>query len=56
MKMSPEKMVLLASSITVELCKGKTLEEIIDLKNLFNLINCNLQTYYQQFINNRLEK
>ena len=50
MNMSPEKLIALASSISLEIANGKTVEEINEIRNLFSLIASNLQTYNQQKI------
>ena len=48
MEMSPQKMIALASSIAIEIVKGKTIGEINEISNLLGLINSNLHTYCQQ--------
>ena len=50
MNISPEKMILIASSISLEIVKDKSLEEINSIRNLLNLICSNLQSYTQQKI------
>ena len=50
MYMSPEKLIVLASSISLEIIKGKTADEISEIRNLLSLIASNLSTYGQQKI------
>ena len=45
---SPEKLILLASTITLEIVKDKSVDEINACKNLFSLIANNLSSYCQQ--------
>ena len=45
---SPEKLVLLASSISIEISKDKTIDEINEIKNLLSLIANNLQAICSQ--------
>lgn len=44
MACNDEELVLLATSIAMELAKGKTEEEIEDLRNLVNQISCSLSS------------
>ena len=54
---SPEKLVLLASSISIEISKDKNIDEINEIKNLLSLIANNLQAIVsQKTINNILSK
>ena len=54
---SPEKLVLLASSMSIEIAKDKTIEEINEVKNLLSLIANNLQAIVsQKTLNNILSK
>lgn len=46
--MSPEKLILIASTISLELVQDKSAEEINFIKSLLSLICNNLQTYYFQ--------
>lgn len=39
-----EKLVLLATSIAMELARGLELEELEDLRNLVNQVSCSLTT------------
>lgn len=48
MNISPEKIVLIAAIIALDIADGKSIEEINTYKNLFNAISCNLQTYCHQ--------
>ncbi|MBO7527375.1 MAG: hypothetical protein J6T74_05690 [Clostridia bacterium] len=48
--MSPEKLIVIASSISLEIIKGKTTDEISEIRNLLSLIASNLSTYCQQKI------
>ena len=47
-KLSPERLILVASSISLEIAKGKTLQEINAYKNFFSLISNNLSAIAQQ--------
>lgn len=42
MSCTDEELVLLATTIAMELAKGKSQEEIEDLRNLVNQISCSL--------------
>lgn len=54
---SPEKLVLLASSISIEIAKDKSIDEINEIKNLLSLIANNLQAIVsQKTFNNILSK
>lgn len=44
MACSDEELVLLATSIAMELAKNLNEEEIIELRNLINQISCSLST------------
>lgn len=46
--MSPEKIIVLASSIALEIVKDKSVNEINEIKNILSLVASNLQTYCQQ--------
>ena len=48
MNMSPEKIIVLASSIALEIVKDKSVNEINEIKNILSLVASNLQTYSQQ--------
>lgn len=56
--LSPEKLILIASSFSIELAKDKSIEEINEYKNLFSLISNNLQAICGQraIINNQSKK
>ena len=55
--LSPEKLVFLASSISIEIAKDKTVDEINEVKNLLSLIANNLQAIVsQKAFNNILSK
>ena len=45
---SPEKIILIASCISLEIVKDKTSDEINAIRNLFFLIGNNLQSYILQ--------
>lgn len=44
MACSDEELVLLATSIAMELAKDMSEDEIVDLRNLINQISCSLTT------------
>lgn len=46
----PEKLILIASTIALNISKGKSLQEINAYKNLFSLISNNLQAITQQML------
>lgn len=48
MNISPEKIILVASIIALDIADGKSLNEINTYKNLFNSIANNLQSYCNQ--------
>ena len=47
---SPEKLIIIASYISLEITKDKSIEEINAIKVMFNLICSNLQAYTSQKI------
>ena len=47
---SPEKLLLISTLISLEIVRGKTVEEIGLYRNLFSAISSNLQTYCTQKI------
>ena len=55
---SPERLVLIASTIAIEISRDKTIDEINEYKNLFSLISNNLQTICGQRViyNNQSKK
>jgi len=55
--LSPEKLVIIASTISIEISKDKTIDEINEYKNLFSLISNNLQAICsQKLLNKNLSK
>jgi len=50
MRVPPQKLIAIASGISLEIAKGKSVNEINEIRNLLNLISNNLQTYIQQKI------
>jgi len=48
MEMSAEKLILIATSISLELAQDKSNEELFTYKNLFNAISNNLGTILAQ--------
>lgn len=50
MNICPEKIVLIASIIALDIADGKSIDEINTYRNLFNAISCNLQTYCNQCV------
>lgn len=44
MKCNDEEMVLFATAIAMELARGKSIQEIGEIRNLVNQISCSLNT------------
>lgn len=51
--MSPEKLILIASTISLEISKEKSIDELNAYKNLFSLISNNLSAICQQKLLNK---
>ena len=53
MEISPEKLVLLATSIALEISKDKTINQINIYRNLFSTVASNLQAIINQQLYNK---
>lgn len=49
----PQKLILLASTISLEIAKDKTIDELTAYKNLFSLISSNVSAICQQKLLNK---
>lgn len=56
MKIEPEKLILIASIISLDIAKNKSLNEINTYKNLFSAISNNLQSYVNQYLCNKKDE
>lgn len=56
MKIEPEKLILIASIISLDIAKNKPLNEINTYKNLFSAIVSNLQSYVNQYLCNKKDE
>ena len=52
---SPQKIVLLASTISIEITKDKSIDELNAYKNLFSLISSNISAICQQKALNKVK-